>query len=58
MAIKIADVLLTPQIVNVGQSVTIEVKLSENNWLSIRDTYATWQDVKDSFGSWLDIKEN
>ena len=58
MAIKIADVLLTTQTINVGQPILIEVKLTENNWQAIKEGYSTWQDIINNFRTWLDLKEN
>lgn len=40
----------------VGQQIKIEVEVSENNWLSIKDNHITWQKIKEKFTSWLGIK--
>ncbi len=44
------------QTTTIGQIVKVEVEVSENNWLSIRDNHLTWQKIKEKFASWLDIK--
>lgn len=44
------------QTTRVGQPVKIEVDISEDNWLNIRESFNTWETVKSSFNSWLDIK--
>lgn len=40
----------------VGQIVKIEVEVSENNWLSIKNNHLTWQQIKEKFASWLNVK--
>lgn len=54
--VRIVEVSLTPQTTTVGASVSISVKVSENDWYHIKETYGTWQAIKDTFSSWLGLK--
>lgn len=47
---------LYQQTTNVGATVKIEVEISEDNWLNIKESFSTWNMVKNNFYSWLDIK--
>lgn len=47
---------LYKQTTNVGATVKIEVEISEDNWLNIKESFNTWNMVKNNFYSWLDIK--
>ena len=47
---------LYKQTTNVGATVKIEVEISEDNWLNIKESFSTWNMVKNNFYSWLDIK--
>lgn len=40
----------------VGQPISIEVEVEENNWKGVRNLFTSWQDIKDSFTSWLGLK--
>jgi len=44
------------QTTTIGQLVKVEVEVSENNWLSIKEVHNTWKRVKERFSTWLDIK--
>lgn len=56
MAIRIVDVKLVPQTVNVGAEVDIEIKVSENNWQTIKVDFVDWLEVKDRFNDWQEVK--
>jgi len=47
---------LYQQTTKVGTPVKIEVDISEDNWLNIKESFNTWDMVKNNFNSWLDIK--
>lgn len=40
----------------VGNPVKIEVSISEDNWLNLKEAFNTWADIKNKFPSWLDVK--
>lgn len=40
----------------VGQLTKVEIEVSENNWLSIKDNHLTWQQLKEKFALWLNVK--
>lgn len=44
------------QTTTVGNTVTIEVEVSEGNWDSIKNNHLTWQQIKDKFATWLGVK--
>ncbi len=56
MAIRFISVTVSPQSVLVGQTVTIEAKISEGSWQTIKENFTSWDDVKNSFASWDDVK--
>lgn len=44
------------QTTKVGAQVKIEIDISEDNWLNIKESFNTWETIKSNFNSWLDIK--
>lgn len=48
---------LYKQTTKVGTLVKIEVDISEDNWLNIKESFNTWEMVKERFNSWSDIKK-
>lgn len=39
-----------------GGIIKVEVEVSENSWLSVKDNHQSWQKIKDKFTNWLGIK--
>ena len=44
------------QTINAGAPIKIEVEISEDNWLNLKESFNTWGMVNNNFNSWLDIK--
>ena len=56
MALQILNAFVTPQNVQCGQQITIQVGVSEVCWTDIRTDQTSWNTVKTSFTSWLGVK--
>ena len=39
-----------------GGIVNVEIEVSENNWLSIKDNHRNWQEIRDKFSNWQEVK--
>ena len=52
MAIKIDSVSVTPQTVNVGQTVTIKITARDVTWGVIKTDFTNWNAIKTNFADW------
>lgn len=54
--IRIQDVKITPNTVNVNQSVMVEVEIVEANWNSVKIELSNWNQVK-NYKNWQELKD-
>lgn len=54
--IKIINVQLTPNVATVGQSVKVEVEITENTWAYVKSSFADWNEIKTTKQDWNAIK--
>lgn len=54
--VRIKNVTITPNPVNVRQSVKVCVDAEEVSWNTIKTDYTNWTKVKNSLSSWSAVK--
>ena len=57
MSVLIRTVNISPDEVNVGESITIHVYAEEATWSTLKSDFKTWEDVKQSFSNWDKVKD-
>lgn len=56
MAVQIKGVTVSPNLVTVGQAVTVTVLAEEICWENLAQDFTTWGEVRRSFANWNKVK--
>lgn len=52
MAVRILGVSVTPNVVTVGQPISVVISAEETDWNSLKTDFESWGEVKYSFTNW------
>lgn len=52
MSIRILSVAVTPNVVTVGQPISVTVSVDEVEWNNLKSDFSSWGEVKHSFANW------
>lgn len=52
MAVRILNVSVTPNVVTVGQPISVVIAAEEIEWSNLKNDFTSWGEVKHSFTNW------
>lgn len=56
MAISVKSVLITPNVVTVGQQITITIVAEDVTWNTIKNEFADWNEVATTLTNWKAVQ--
>ena len=56
MAVLIESVSIAPNVVTLGQTITITVSAEDVSWGTIKQKFNSWETIKASVSNWKEVK--